>query len=1581
MPRNPVSTRFVWSAQSRIILAIIFFVVCTLALVWPAGAAKPAGSDHSSMALLDEDEHDVTKAALANPERDRDGAAAEAESERSESRDYLGRRKYGSEGEREMLLAASPDDGATEVRFRATRQLERLKTAALQNRTTEAAGAATSSDAVLSPGNPSITYGGGPFVIATNASDNAAGPVTCDQSNPCEDFGLTIDFPQSYLDGHPNDQLKIEISWNDPSGGQDLDTWLVDNPDDGTYPAHGGNGSANPEVITLPLSNIGAGPHTYFVRVAPFVSTGQAYTGKITMLSPAAATTPPTQPFVGIAPRYYNYAPGPGVGETAGEPSIGYNPITHKAMFISGLQTLRVTFPEDVAPAGSIAGACDATWEDVSYLVTKTKSLDPILFTDQRTGRTFVSQLDSVVPPASPVLIGLNSLMAYTDDDGATWTPAQINPPDGSYDHQSVGAGPYPASLPLGNPINKGDAVYYCSQAGVTAFCSRSDDGGLNFGRSTPIYNSVLDGCGGIHGHVKVAPDGTVYVPNRGCNNVQSVTVSEDAGVTWTVRHVQGQGFSAKAPPGILDPSVAIASDGTLYFSWISKEADGGHAHAAVSHDKGVTWADDRDLGALGGLHNAVFIEAVAGDPNRAAVGFVGTTEAGDHEADAFKGTWYAFIATTYDGGKTWAVVNATPNAPVQREAGIWNEGGSSALRNLLDFNEITMDEKGRVLYGFADGCVGGCESGGPNSFSSKATIARQSGGRGLRASFDPAEPGVPQRACLSGRRDDLASYLSWNPPDNGGSEITSYKIFRSTSTSPTEVLIGHAGGGKTSYNDRSTDPSVATYIYRVVAANAKGDGAASNSVALSVAPRLEPTGACVLPGVQILVDPTGDASDGQAAHDITSVSMSEPQALDGKIVFTIKVSSLALVPTGWRWAVRFGAPQHPPDHPVIGPQEDWFVSMVTSDGAAPAFTYGSTGVYQGASRVFVTLGNLDPASNATADGTITLILPKSAIGNPTPGQAITSIFGSVRATVPSAIPGTGGTNETIPDSTGTGSYALRPSNLCLPNTAPLARLTAGTESGTVPVTVSFDGSGSIDPDAIDTIASYTFNFGDGGDDVTQSSPVISHAFTKAGLYPVKLVVKDSRGKASSNTDQRLISVQQPQASPTPTPTPTATPTPTPTTGVTVQFDSATYSAVEGCVQTLITVKRSGPTDLPSVVSYTVNNDSATERGDFTFASGTLVFAAGETEKKIPFLISDDAYAEGMETATISLSAVSNTAIGPQGAATVQITDNDSSDGVLNPIDDAATFVGQHYHDFLNRQSDPDGQAFWTNELTACGTNANCIQEKRNNVSAAFFLSIEFQQTGYFAFRFYRASFPDTNQRPRALPRLLEFLRDTQQLDRNVVVGQPNWDASLEQNKQGFALDWVDRSDFLAEYPLTMTRDEFIDKLFARSGGAPTQPERNQALFAYDGGSSAKEKRARGIRAVVDSGTVYNAQYNSALVLMQYLGYLRRNPDNAPDNSYSGYDFWLNKLNSFSQPGEDVRDEAVARRRVQRADMIKAFLVSQEYRERFQGGTSRGTQQGPISRLNQTPTGWKESVAKSLWLPLNWPWMGAVIPG
>ena len=915
--------------------------------------------------------------------------------------------------------------------------------------------------------------------------------------------------------------------------------------------------ATSPEGLNYaPDTGLAAG--TYQVEVCPYDEPAVPpqgpynYTGTFTtddtappsLAGPAPTPAPAPTPGSGSTPRYHNYQPPAAVGENSGEPSIGFNPVTRRAMYIAGLQTLRVTFPEEIEPKGSVPEAGPARWEDVSFISTKTRSLDPILFTDQRTGRTFVSQLNSV---SAGVLLPGNSLMAYTDDDGKSWTPAQLNLPDGSNDHQTVGAGPYPASMNLTNDLNKGSAVYYCGQGGVVfvvasaALCSRSDNGGLTFNRAVPVTLGAA-GVNGpacsqmIHGHVKVAPDGTVYLPNAQCGGKQAVAVSTDAGTTWTVRTVPG----SLPGSGILDPSVGISNDppagpgatsNTVYFGFTGKPSAAStdnHMYVAATRDRGVTWTTPVDVGAQVGVRNAVFAECVAGDANRAACAFLGTATSGDHQAAGFKGTWYGYVAHTYDGGQTWKTVQATPD-PVQREACIWNGGGNNPCRNLLDFNDITMDDRGRVLFAYADGCVDGCAAGGANTYSAKASIARQSGGKGLLARFDTAEPSKPQRPYLTGRRDDMAAYLKWNPPDNGGSAVKAYKIYRAAAGGQ-EVYIGQAAGDATSYNDRGGDVKVANYTYKVTAVNAVGEGLASNPVTLAVGKREEATGACEQPGVTAVSDPAGDPSDGQPFHDITSVSLAEPEDKPGKLVFTIKVADLKTIPPGWRWAARFSAPQRPPDA-VWGATEDWFVSMTTSDGPAPTFTYGTTGVpaVNGTttSRIFTTLGQLDAASGAAPDGTITLVLPKSAIGNPQPGQAVTGILGSVRATVPSALPGTGGTNETIPDSTGGGAYTLRTSTLCLPNTAPLARLTADADEGVKPLTVHFDASASSDADSIDSIATYTFNFGDGGDDVVSTSPSVSHTFDMAGEYPVLLVVTDSRGKVSANTARYLVEVNR----------------------------------------------------------------------------------------------------------------------------------------------------------------------------------------------------------------------------------------------------------------------------------------------------------------------------------------------------------------------------------------------------------------------------------------------------------------------
>jgi hypothetical protein len=378
-----------------------------------------------------------------------------------------------------------------------------------------------------------------------------------------------------------------------------------------------------------------------------------------------------------------------------------------------------------------------------------------------------------------------------------------------------------------------------------------------------------------------------------------------------------------------------------------------------------------------------------------------------------------------------------------------------------------------------------------------------------------------------------------------------------------------------------------------------------------------------------------------------------------------------------------------------------------------------------------------------------------------------------------------------------------------------------------------------------------------------------------------------------------------------------------------VQFNAATYNVAEGMTFRTIILTRTGDISGPATVDYVTAPVTASQRTDYTTAVGTLRFAANEPSKSFNVLISEDIKLEGTETFTITLSNGTGQALlGNPSTASVVITDDAIETGP-NPIDFNDIFVGQHYHDFLARQADSPGQLFWENEISMCGTNQACIDDRRTNVSAAFFLSIEFQQTGYFVIRAHKAAFGSA----KSIPRYLPFLRDQRRVSEGVIVGNFGWQALLEANRQAFLEEFVSRPEFDAVLPQGISAATFVDTLFFNSAVIPTANERQTAINAYGGGNTFG--RAAALRSVVESDTVYNAQYNSAFVLVQYFGYLRRDPDDAPDNDFDGYDFWLAKLNQFTVPGENVRDESVALRRVKRAEMVKSFLVSIEYRARF----------------------------------------------
>ena len=607
----------------------------------------------------------------------------------------------------------------------------------------------------------------------------------------CDNHDLTVVLPSPAATFYTTmtAKLTIQYTWNS-TVPTDLDIFAISPTGADHGPGSPDDTSTGPGIETLTVTDPVDG--LWHIRsmaaLSPLPTSAHAVATLTVAQRPTKAASPPSP---NGAPTFVNYfAPEdcpvtvppsppssscitPSTGSTtagghdAGEPSIGVNWKSGNVFIEAGNHTLRVTFDDSATPA-------TATWADKRSPFARV-SLDPILFTDDgRLGgpnRTFSSQLN-----------GVTSELSFTDDDGETWLPTQGSGQPAGVDHQTVGGGPYASPAPLVR-TSYPHAIYYCSQDIVTAFCSRSDDGGLTFGPGIPIYTfASVNGadvpiapgtCAGLHGHVRVAPDGTVYVPNEDCfdaNNVDrpGIAVSTDNGLTWAVRTVPD---AASASPGS-DPSVAAGAANTIYFGYVNGD---GHAKIAVSPDRGLHWTKSKDAGTPFGVQNTEFAEVIAGDNDRAAYAFLGTQTAGDTQASDFLGVWHLYVAFTYDGGKTWTTADATPSDPVQRGC-IWNQGGSNPCRNLLDFNDITVDRIGRVLVGYADGCTGSCAtdptqnaSTGPASAQDAlATIARQVGGRGLFKAFDGTQFGTKTGNLEGGGTlcyGDPAAGIAGDPP------------------------------------------------------------------------------------------------------------------------------------------------------------------------------------------------------------------------------------------------------------------------------------------------------------------------------------------------------------------------------------------------------------------------------------------------------------------------------------------------------------------------------------------------------------------------------------------------------------------------------------------------------------------------------------------------------------------------------------------------------------------------------------------------------------------------------------------------
>jgi PKD repeat protein len=1022
--------------------------------------------------------------------------------------------------------------------------------------------ASTPSSGTLTDTSGPISYTAGPFFVSnpTPIIELDSGPECGGSSQPCDDFKLTVSLTSGYHTTHPNASVKVTLSWTDSgSGSSDYDLYIYKTPrtdcnpsdctqtDGGEAADYQSASTNNPEIATI--SPLHDGTQTYTFVVVPFTATGETVhvTAELLPGSGSAGGVPgfggpdPTAPGV---PRYQNFfAPDNTSAQSSeGEFNIGYNPKTGRIMNMNLGPVWRITPPELLTPPKP--ECCEGLWEDKDNPATNI-GVDPILWTDQKSGRTFVSNSTA----------GANAVYGFSDNDGDTWVPLAASPPNGGTDHETIGSGPYPASLSaLSTALNQGEAVYYCSQSFPLgpAACQRSDTLGASYGPGTFAYlGNGITKCEGLHGHVHVAPDGTVWLPVNQCAGQQGGAFSTDGGVTWHEFIVPNAISQAEGA----DPSIAIDANSRIYYSYVNNQPVPtgqpleGHARVAVGtlnkSTNTITWSSDFDIGASHGIVNAAEIEAVGGTAGRAAVGFLGTDIAGDYQAISFPGNWYAFIATTYDNGAHWVTVNATPNDPVQSMTGIWQQGGSHQDRNLLDFNEITVDKFGRVLYGYSDGCVSeGCIAGtAPNDFTAFMRVAHQSGGKSLFASNDANTDTTtalpPKPPCLSGTRDPSASHLSWKAPDNGGSDITGYQILRGTTSGGEQVLVANTGNTNTKIDDTTADPSVPHYFYTVKAINSNGTviGPASNEIDLVVVVPAPPENVCALPGLTKLTDPSGDATatliggpgtPTPPGTDLLSFQIAQPFAADNviRLAFTINTDNgESPQPLGSSWYVAMKIPD-----PAPATTFHYKAVHMTWNGATPTFE-SYTPAPNGSGGIdgrFVTSGSQKPAEPSSGYAPpfnkVVIVVKASDLGL-NPGDTIAGFVSGVSQTTGGIVTGL---YDAMPDSLAfTSSYTVNSNAFCQPNNPPTAVLTANPTSGPPPLTVNFDGSGSSDPDSGDHIASYTFKFGD-GQSVTQSTPTVSHTYNKAGTYAATLTVTDSHGAQSTNAAEVTITATAP---------------------------------------------------------------------------------------------------------------------------------------------------------------------------------------------------------------------------------------------------------------------------------------------------------------------------------------------------------------------------------------------------------------------------------------------------------------------
>jgi hypothetical protein len=861
--------------------------------------------------------------------------------------------------------------------------------------------------------------------------------TTCMDNSPvfgCETFTLTVIGTQADWTGK---KVQVLLTWTSIANEYDIHIHKGSNAGPLITSAFQGPGLTN-QVAYIDASNLpttGVNPTTVFtIHVAYDTTPASAtdpYHGSATAVSTAttsiAAAPQDTGPKVG----FENFeAPGVLVpasalssggitveylGRGAGEPSVGANWVTGVINFQSDLQTEFITFNDSCNLASP-----KATWVNRRAPTSQFIDSDPLGFTDHTSGtanRVFASELTLLSPDTVKI--------SHSDDDGVTWIPDQSGGIGSAVDHQTIGGGPYHAPLPAVGAVYP-HAIYYASQDIAAALAARSDDGGLTYGASVPMYN-VSQCFPGLHGHLKVAPDGTVYIPEKSCGNnpllnggTTTLVVSTDNGITWTLKPVTNG--SVTNTPATDDPAVGVDANGTVYCLF---SLNGTAAAVGISTDQGTTWKNIFDVGTGLGLTNVAFPAAIGGDAGRAAIAFYASKAGtGDSTHVEYTGVWHLYVSETFDGGNHWTTTDVTPTLPMQRMGLVRGQGGMA--RNLLDFFDITIDKDGRVVVGYVNGCSGGDCSQAPvnpggsttvtgNTYSATATIARQSSGRRLSGT-QPSAISVPGMPFVTERRVGPVVHLGWSEADPGfngtDQSITNYQIFRGTTPGGENASpIATVAGNVTRLDDTTAvDPTV-TYYYKVVANNAVGSSCPNNEIAAPfvgdtcsgmIIHRNLPSHPEAVGGSEtgVPVGPTPPPTPTPTAtpalvpqYLIDYIAVAEPPTTS-QLKFQMKVSNLGSVPPSSRWRIVWNS--------VASPVEQFYVGMTTDQNSAITFEYGTVEIVSlppSPAPGVIGLPTEHPigapdSASFNADGTITILIDKSKVGSPQPGDILGAING-----------------------------------------------------------------------------------------------------------------------------------------------------------------------------------------------------------------------------------------------------------------------------------------------------------------------------------------------------------------------------------------------------------------------------------------------------------------------------------------------------------------------------------------------------------------------------------------------------------